>query len=71
MSILKLEDMPDLLTTRQVAERYRYHVGPITVLKWAKRFLDFPIIRQGKRWVVRVDRLLEWEDRHAGRPEWE
>ena len=44
--ILRLEDMPDLLTVREVAEILR--VSPLTIKRWGKRG-KLPAIRINSR----------------------
>jgi len=44
--ILKLEDLPDLLTVREVAEILR--VSPLTIKRWGKRG-KLPAIRINSR----------------------
>lgn len=60
---MRLEDAPPLLTMQEVGARH--HVAAQTVRDWIRRYPDFPVIREGKRWKVRLDLLLAWEAAHS------
>lgn len=53
---------PMLLTIEKAAKKIG--IGKSTLTNWVKENRDFPAIKNGNMWLVKMDKVGEWLDKH-------
>lgn len=56
------EDDPMLLTVEKAAKKIG--IGKTTLTSWVKENDDFPAVKNGNKWLVKMDKVGEWLDKH-------
>lgn len=56
------ENEPMLLTIEKAAKKIG--IGKAMLNTWIKENRDFPAIKNGNKWLVKIDKVGDWLDKH-------